>query len=126
MNSVQFEKWLNTYGECWEKGDAKAITSLFSDDAYYYETPFDEPMIGHSEIEQYWSDGADQAQKNVVFHYTSASIIEMVGTCRWKANFSRVPSGINVEIDGYLEAHFNGDGKCTIFREWWHIKESTE
>lgn len=58
MNTTQFEKWLNAYGACWEKGDSKAILSLFSDDSYYYETPFDEPMVGLAEIEKYWSEGA--------------------------------------------------------------------
>lgn len=48
----------------------------------------------------------------------------MVGTCRGRANFTRVASGVNFEIDGYLEANFNKDEKCTEFREWRHIRES--
>ena len=30
MNTESFEKWLQACGECWEAGDAKAITRLFS------------------------------------------------------------------------------------------------
>ncbi len=124
MDANKFFLWLSRYGKCWETGDSNEITNLFSDDAYYYETPFDDPMVGLTSIKKYWSEGADQAQENVVFNFSSVSMNGQIGTCRWQASFNRVPSGLRVDIDGYLEAKFNSDGRCSSFREWWHRKES--
>ncbi|WP_066018616.1 nuclear transport factor 2 family protein [Endozoicomonas atrinae] len=123
MKIEQFKTWLELYKKCWESGDSKGITELFSEDARYYETPFDEPMVGSAAIERYWLEGAGQAQKNVSFSYTQAAFIGLKGVSHWKASFVRVPSGIQVELDGYLEAEFNPKGQCSIFREWWHREE---
>ncbi len=124
LNLTEFETWLSLYGKYWENGDSKSIRNLFSEGARYYETPFDEPMVGLDTIEQYWSEGAEQAQEDVSFVYSSASISEMVGLSRWQASFIRIPSGVKVELDGYLEAKFNDNGLCLEFREWWHRKET--
>lgn len=126
MNTESFEKWLEAYGECWESGDANAITRLFSAKARYYETPFDEPMIGRDAIAEYWEEGAEQAQRNVRFGFSGVAVVDSRGFARWHATFERVPSGTRVEIDGFLEAKFGENGLCRSFREWWHRRESDD
>ncbi|MEE4302888.1 MAG: nuclear transport factor 2 family protein [Wenzhouxiangella sp.] len=123
MNAESFEKWLQGYGECWETGNAHAITRFFSADARYYETPFDEPMVGRDAIRRYWEEGAVQAQTNVTFEFYGAAVVGNRGFARWRASFNRVPSGVGVEIAGFLEAAFAEDGLCSSFREWWHRRE---
>ena len=124
LDETSFDSWLRNYGRCWEAGDSTGIRELFAEGAKYYETPFDEPMIGLDAIEQYWKDGAEQAQKEVKFRYASTLVRENTGVARWQASFVRVPSGVLVELDGFLEAEFNENGQCTSFREWWHRRES--
>ena len=38
----------------------------------------------------------------------------------WRANFKRLPSGNMVKLDGIFKVEFSDDGKCEVFREWWH------
>lgn len=45
-----FNSWLETYGKASRENDLQASADLFSLDAKYYETPFDEPMIGRDAI----------------------------------------------------------------------------
>ncbi len=118
-----FEKWLSAYGAAWRTGDAQAAIELFSSDAEYYETPFDDPMVGLDAIHQYWREGAGESQKDVSFSYQALAIVENAGLARWQATFVRIPSGIQVELDGFLLAEFGDDGKCSMFREWWHRRE---
>lgn len=120
----EFEKWLDAYGAAWQAGDAQAAIELFADDAEYYETPFDDPMIGKDAISQYWTEGAGKSQKDVHFSYEPLAVVENVGLARWRASFVRIPSGNQVELDGFLLAEFDGGGKCSVFREWWHRRES--
>ena len=119
-----FEVWMQAYGRAWEAGDPDAVTALFSADAAYHETPFDEPMTGSEAIRRYWSEGADQAQRNVRFGFVVLGVSAETGLAHWWASFERVPSGVQVELDGVLQAEFDGAGRCRRFREWWHRCET--
>ena len=119
----KFEKWLDAYGAAWQSGDANAAIKLFTEDASYHETPFDEPMVGLDAIRQYWSEGAGESHKDVSFMYQGAVVVEDRGLAQWQANFVRIPSGNQVELDGFFMATFDAAGKCSVFREWWHRRE---
>ena len=124
LSLESFSSWLASYGDAWRLGDPEAAVKLFTDDAHYYETPFDDPMVGTEAIFQYWTEGAEHSQKDVQFSYQVAAVTGTVGLARWSASFVRVPSGRRVELEGFLEAEFGADGRCSIFREWWHRRES--
>ncbi len=117
-----FRKWLDMYGKASEDGDPKAAAELFSQNAEYYETPFDDPMIGQDGVYRYWS-GSAQALKDVQFSYEILAVKENSGIARWQAKFVSVRSGSHVALDGVLLAEFDEQGKCSIFREWWHRQE---
>lgn len=118
-----FEKWLEAYGAAWQGGDAGAVIGLFADDARYHENPFADPMVGREAIGRYWNAGAGDSQKDVQFTHRAVATTEGRGLAHWRASFVRVPSGNRVELDGFLMAEFDADGKCVIFREWWHRRE---
>jgi len=125
MSSLpEFKKWLDAYGAAWENGDADAAAALFTEDAAYHETPFDEPMTGIQAIHRYWTEGAAQSQKDVAFSYEALAVVGNVGLARWHASFVRIRTGKRVELDGFLLAEFAAAGKCAVFREWWHRRES--
>jgi hypothetical protein len=46
LTYTHFRRWLTLYGKASEENDPQASTNLFALDAHYYESPFDEPMIG--------------------------------------------------------------------------------
>lgn len=119
----EFENWLARYGYAWEAGDAQAAIELFSDDAEYFENPFDEPMIGKEAIRRYWSGGAGESQKGIHFQHRAAAVTGNKGLAQWEATFTRVPSGNHVELNGFLMAEFDAAGRCSVFREWWHRRE---
>ncbi|UCG65931.1 MAG: nuclear transport factor 2 family protein [Deltaproteobacteria bacterium] len=123
MSSISFkdfDNWLRRYGDAWEKGDPGSIKALFTSDAQYYETPFDAPMIGLDAIIKYWRDNAVLSQEDVSFCYNVLAVDRNVGLARWSAHFKRLPSGNRVKLDGIFKAEFSDDGKCGVFREWWH------
>lgn len=120
-----FENWLRKYGDAWEKGDPDAAEALFTSDAQYYETPFDDPLIGLDEIYKYWKDNAVLGQEEIHFSYEALAVHKNVGVTHWRANFIRLPSGNRVKLDGIFKIEFSDDGKCQIFREWWHRIEET-
>ena len=74
-----FENWLKKYGDAWEKGDPGVTESLFTSDARYYETPFEDPMIGVDEIYKYWKDNAMLDQEDIHFSYEGLAVYKNVG-----------------------------------------------
>jgi hypothetical protein len=120
ISLAHFDNWLKKYGKAWEKGDPDATEVLFTSDAHYYETPFDPPMIGLEAIYKYWNDNAVSSQEGVHFSYSVLAVNENVGLAHWRVLFKRLPSGKSVTLDGIFKVEFAEDGRCKIFREWWH------
>ena len=122
MDEGTLEAWLAAYGRAWKHRDPEAAAELFTGDATYHETPFDEPMVGGAEIVEYWS-GVPRSQEDVHFTYEILAATQGGGIAHWRANFVRVPSRVPVKLDGILLVKLNDDGLCEEFREWWHKQE---
>ena len=122
MDEGTYKTWLDAYGCAWETRDPEAAVRLFTREATYHETPFDEPVRGHTEILEYWSEGA-RSQEDVHFSYEILAVTEREGIAHWRANFRRVPSRTQVKLDGIFLVKLDADGLCTAFREWWHKQE---
>ncbi|MBP1641979.1 MAG: hypothetical protein H6Q03_648 [Acidobacteria bacterium] len=124
IDENRFAAWLEAYGRTWIEGDADGAARLFAADALYHETPFDEPLRGRDGIRRYWQEGAEQAQRDVRFHFRVEAVTGGLGLASWWARFERVPGGEQVELDGFLAAEFDEHGLCRNFREWWHRCET--
>ncbi len=120
----RFQEWLRDYGNAWERRDPEAAAALFSDDALYYWTPFDEPKKGREGIATAWRE-ATSRQRNVRFSYDVLAVIGETGIARWQASLERRWTGRPVELDGILVAEFDSEARCRVFREWWHSTEQS-
>ena len=116
-----FNSWLEMYGKASQENDAQASAELFSLNARYYETPFDEPMIGREAIYQYWSKGA-QTLKDKESNFEILSIKDNLGIARWQSKFTIIESGKRLALDCLFLVEFDDNDKCSVFREWWHLK----
>ena len=123
IHHESFRAWLDAYGRAWETHDPGATAGLYSEDALYYETPFDAPMRGLAAIHDYAAEAAG-AQKDIRFSADVLAVSGETGIARWRASFTRVPSGVRVELDGTAAVTFDEAGLCREFREWWHRRES--
>jgi len=119
MNEEGFGEWLGSYREAWEETDPEAAGELFTEDALYQETPFDEPFDGREEIENYWREVTDgQNDPRVDVEVVAFDGDEGVG--RFHTEFVD-DDGTEVTMDGVCRVTFDGD-LATDFREWWHVK----
>lgn len=122
MTHEEFKRWMEAYGKASEENDPQASANLFSEDAKYYETPFDEPMIGRDAIFHYWNKGA-QTLNDKESAYEILAIKDSLGIARWKSKFTIIESGKRLALDCLLAVEFDENGLCHTFREWWHIVE---
>jgi hypothetical protein len=122
MDPAALDGWLGAYKRAWEERDPGAAAELFAADATYHETPFDEPSRGRKGIFEYWS-GATRMQRDVRFTYEILAATENGGVAHWRASFVRLPANSRVVLDGIFVVELDADGRCTEFREWWHVRQ---
>jgi len=116
-----FSSWLEAYGRASAHNDPQASAELFTRNAEYYETPFDAPMIGREAIRKYWEIGA-QTLKDKEASYEVLSVKDNLGIARWCSKFTDINSGKRLALDCVFLVEFDNNDKCSVFREWWHIK----
>lgn len=117
-----FESWLAAYGRAWEARDPRAAADLFSEDATYRETPFDESARGREAIADYWSR-VIAGHEGVRFGYEILAVADDRGIARWWASIRSIRPGKPVELDGIFVLRMGADSLCEEFREWWHYRE---
>lgn len=122
MNRDDFKAWLDAYGRAWSNRDPQAVADLFTEDAVYLETPYQDPIRGRAGVVRYW-EHLPRTQEDIRFRHEVLSFAGDTGLAHWWASFARIPSGKRVHLDGVLVATFATAGKCRLFREWWHKRE---
>jgi hypothetical protein len=49
-------RWVAEYERVWREGDLAGVARLFSDDARYRRSPYEESNVGHAAIRAFWLD----------------------------------------------------------------------
>jgi hypothetical protein len=122
LTSEQFEQWLSAYDRASEENNPQASAELFAEDASYYESPFDEPLVGREAIYRYWHAGAQRlADKR--FSHTILALWGNVGVARWQSRCVIKATGAVLLLDAIFVVEFDGKARCANLREWWHGRE---
>lgn len=124
MDQPALEDWLARYGWAWETADPDAAAALFTEDATYRETPFDELMKGRDAIRRYWQEIPD-TQRDISFAWDVVATDPVV--VRWRAGWVRIRDGRAITLDGVFLLEFDeASGLCRTLREWWHLNEAPD
>ncbi len=125
MTHETFARWLAAYGQASVDDDPQASAALFSANARYYESPFDEPLIGRQAILDYWAAGAQNFTGKTAT-YRIVTLQGNVGVAQWRAQFTVEATGERKALDCLFLLEFDEQGLCCLFREWWHIRSFDE
>lgn len=121
LTPERFHRWLADYGRASRENDPQASASLFSENARYYENPFDDPITGRDAIRKYWEGGA-QRLKDKESTFEILSVRDNLGMARWWSKFTVIESGKRLALDCIFLVEFGENNECTEFREWWHLQ----
>jgi ketosteroid isomerase-like protein len=114
-------RWVARYVAAWRDEDVDAIERLFTEDARYRKSPYEESEVGHDAIKAFWLDDAGE-----VF----TAVAEPVAVeCRQAVVRLEVRYGDPVEQE-YRDLwvlEFGDDGRVRDFEEWayWPDKPYT-
>lgn len=110
-------EWMNNLKNEWIKHNIAGVLELFAYVEEYYEGPFSAPVSSKNEVEALWEETKYQNIENLNIDLISFE----QGTCamHWHLKYVDVRDDNTYEMDGTYEVHFNNEGICTYFKQWW-------
>lgn len=111
------KNFLATYKKAWETRNADLAATLFTRDARYLESPFDEAVVGREAIRAYWKK-ATASQEHIRFQVRNSFCAGYTLVVEWTCRYRYRPSGERRELAGILLADFYGK-QVRTFREYW-------
>jgi ketosteroid isomerase-like protein len=108
-------RWLAGYETAWRAAGTEGLADLFTDDATYLKSPYEQPVTGLDSIKRMW-DGEREGPDEV---FTMATdIIAVDGptvVVRAEVRYGDPPVQ---EYRDLWVIRFAGDGRSTWFEEW--------
>jgi len=112
-------KWIRNYSKAWLKKDAKAIASLFAEDATYQSHPFRPTNQGRKSILDYTLGALDVGEIHEVrfgkpIIEGSRAAVEYWSTMKEKVN--------DVTLAGCVMLRFAKNGLCKELHDYWILQ----
>jgi len=113
MNETDLQRWVEAYMKAWGSNDPSDIGALFTEDAFYYTSPYREPWAGRKAIVEGWLGRKDD-QGSWTFRFEVMNIgAGSTGFVRgWTAYADATYSNLWI-------IRLADDGRCEEFTEWW-------
>ena len=126
MNQESLQTWLDNYVEAWRTYEPAQIGNLFSEDAVYLYSPFDEqsPVRGRDAIVSAWLEQPDPAGSWEA-RYAPVAVEGNVGVAHGRTRYRKADGTVEREFDNIFVLHFDEAGRCTSFTEWFMQPRTT-
>lgn len=113
MDHAAFQTWLDRYVSAWRSADPAAIGALFGPDADYFYGPFRDPVHGRDAIVADWIANPD-APGSWEAEYHPLAVDGDTAVAIGESRYTDGKTYSNI-----FACRFDGDGRCTEFREWF-------
>jgi ketosteroid isomerase-like protein len=120
VNKDAVQAWLDAYLEAWRSYDPAQIGALFSEDALYAHSPFDEgdPVRGRAAIVASWLEEPDAAGSWEA-RYVPIVVEGNVAVAQGRTRYLLPDGTLEREFANTFVMQFDQGGLCTHFTEWY-------
>ena len=125
MDEQAVAAWLDGYSRAWKTYDPEQIGDLFSEDAVYFDNPFDEPVRGREAIVASWLEDPDE-EGTYEGRYRPVLVAGDQAVANGYSRYLAGDGGVAKEFDNLLLLRFDADGRCVEYREWYMRKPDEE
>lgn len=112
MNRDDVMTWVAAYEAAWRHDDLRAVETLFTEDASYARSPYDQPLRGHDQIRDFWLVDAGQT------FTMSAAPVAIDGSTAVVQVEVRYEDPVEQEYRDLWILRFAHDGRVEDFVEW--------
>lgn len=113
MTRDEVMAWVGAYVSAWRASDPEAVARLFTDDATYLRSPYDEePLHGHDAIRGFWT-----VDENASFTATGEPVAVEANSAVVRLEV-RYTAPREQEYRDLWVLRFAPDGRVSHFEEW--------
>ncbi len=116
-------KWLNDYSAAWKSYEPTAIGALFSENVAYRYSPFSEPLAGRDKVVASWLEHRDPPNSYIGEYQPIAVEGNTAVANGHSLYFEADGQTIKREFNNIFVIHFDEDGLCADFCEWYMEKK---
>jgi hypothetical protein len=113
IDRVSVTAWIEAYERAWRTAGADSLAALFTADASYRMSPYEEPARGLAEIGALWERERAGPDEGFEMSFELVAIDGATAVARIAVAYA---SG--AEYRDLWILRFGGDGRCREFEEW--------
>jgi hypothetical protein len=110
-----FTTWIEKYEQAWRTPGTDVLREVFTEEATYLHSPYEQPIVGLDAIEADWEGGRQSPDE--VFSM-SADIVAVDGDTGVARVLVRYGEPVTQEYLDLWVVRFAADGRCSWFEEW--------
>jgi SnoaL-like domain len=120
MDRETLQAWLDKYVEAWRSYEPAQIRDLFSEDALYFYSPWDEDsaLRGREAIVADWLREPD-ARGSWEAHYEPVAVEGNVCVAQGRTRYLTPDGSVTRQFANIFVLRFDEEGRCTRFTEWF-------
>jgi uncharacterized protein (TIGR02246 family) len=107
--------WVEGYERAWRSPGTEGLLDLFTADATYLHSPYEDPVLGLDNIRRMWD--ADREGPNEKFSLAT-EIVAVDGDTAVVRTEVRYGEPAHQDYRNLWLLHFEADGRCSRFEEW--------
>jgi uncharacterized protein (TIGR02246 family) len=112
---VMVRQWLTAYEAAWRTPGTEGLAGIFTDDASYLQSPYDDPVAGLDAIRRMWEQ--ERAGPDEVFTIAT-EIVAVDGSAAVVRAEVRYGDPVHQEYRDLWIIRVGDDGRCGRFEEW--------
>jgi ketosteroid isomerase-like protein len=109
------EAWVAGYERAWRTAGTEPLHELFTSDATYQTSPYENPLVGLDEIAQMWEAEREGPEESFTMQSEVVALEENVAVIRVQVSYENASPS---EYRDLWVIRFAADGRCAAFEEW--------
>jgi ketosteroid isomerase-like protein len=107
--------WLEGYEAAWRAAGTEALAGLFTDNATYLHSPYEQPITGLEAIKRMWEEERDGPGEVFTVVTDILAVDGPTAVVRAEVSYGDPP---HQEYRDLWVIRIAGDGRCSWFEEW--------
>jgi ketosteroid isomerase-like protein len=114
MARDEVTRWVAAYEAAWRTAGTEPLAALFTDDASYRMSPYEEPVVGLPAIAELWEAERDGPDESFSMTHEIVAVEDERAVVFVEVHYEQ-PEG---EFRDLWVMRFAPDGRCAAFEEW--------
>jgi ketosteroid isomerase-like protein len=112
---VMVKQWLAGYETAWRAAGTEGLAGIFTDDASYLQSPYEEPVVGLDAISRMWDEEREGPDEVFTIATEILAVDGAIAVVRAEVRYG---DPVRQEYRDLWIVHLGDDGRCRWFEEW--------